>query len=357
MNRPTRILCLAVFLGAFGLSSPNALAESPILPPPQCRPLIRGVLWWIHPKTDGPHLERTLDAMGDVGMNLLWLLGTMPLADDPDDTLLERIFAQADRHGWRVIIETSWVHEWYARWDIPALMELERKRVERITRRYAHHPSFWGWYINYEIYMEWGEKSRKIRTLYNHIGRLTRGATPAAKLTISPFFLADKDHVRADFRYATPAEYGDWWTETIRQAGIDVVMLQDSGAVHCECVTTATRVAFFRAMQRACEAGGAQLWGNVETVEHRAKDWSEYGRRLRHHRKQGTKYPWSFDMRRNAMKLDLASRFSTNIVSWGWEFWNPVRPQNDVGDSIANYRAYADYYRGVLAYSTTKPAR
>jgi hypothetical protein len=121
-------------------------------------------------------------------------------------------------------------------------------------------------------------------------------------------------------------------------------MLQDSGAEHCECVPVETRVAFLSAMERACKAAGAELWGNVETVEYRAGDWEEFAERYRRHRQAGTSYPWSFDMERNAFKLDLASRFSTNLVTWGWEFWNPVVPQDRVGHSRDNYDAYRAYY-------------
>ncbi len=349
MGPPRAIQIIVVTIACSLVISSARAGDALQLPGPQCEPVIRGVLWWLKPETDRRHLNRILDAMGHVGMDILWLLGTVPLADDPDDTLLERIFTQADRRGWRVIIETSCAHQWWVKWDVPALKEADRKHVETVTRRYGHHRSFYGWYINYEVYMEWGENSRKIRELYNHIGRLTRKAVPEAKLTISPFYLADKDQIRGSFRYATPREYGDWWTETIRQAGIRIVMLQDSGAVHCECVPPQTRAAFFAAMQRACRANHAELWGNVETVEHRARDWQEYARRGKQHRQAKTEYPWSFDMERNAKKLDLASRFCSHIVSWGWEFWNPIVPQAEVGDSVANYNAYARYYRGVSA--------
>lgn len=330
-----------------------ARAAEPWRPPErQCKPLIRAVLWYLNPKADAPQLDATLDVMQNVGMDMLWLLGAAPLANDPDDKSLEQIYTQADRRGLRVIIETSSNHRWFHEWDIPNLKEIERRNADVIARRYAHHPSFYAWYINYEIYMEWDDKSAKIRDLYSHIGRLTRNATPAARLTISPFYLADKDQIRGRFRYATPDEFGKWWTETIRQAGIDIVMLQDSGAVHCECVPTETRAAFFAAMQRACKVNGAELWGNVETVEHRAADWQQYAQRLKHYREKKTPYPWSFDMQRNTTKLDLASRFSTNIVTWGWEFWNPVRPQSEVGNSLDNYKAYETYYRHVSVDDT-----
>lgn len=325
-------------------------------PAQQCAPVIRGVLWWLNSPADRPKLTAILDAIGNVGMDTLWLLGTTGLAADPNDTFLEQIYSEADRRKWRVIIETSAVGDWYYRWDIPALKEADRRQVENAARRYGRHPSFFGWYINYEIYMEWGEKSDKIRELYNHIGRITREATPNAKLTISPFFLADQWQIRDKFRYASPDEYGRWWRETIPQAGINIVMLQDSGAEHCECVDGPTRAAFFSAMQQACRANGAQLWGNVEMVENRAKDWDEYARKLKEYRAAKTEYPWSFDMKRNAWKLDLASRYCTNIVSWGWEFWNPARPQSQIGESRRNYEEYRRYYREVAArQAVTRP--
>ncbi len=344
MMRFKRIITIVCFLLLFNPAATFAADKTAALPDPQCPPLVRGILWWINPKTDPPNVDKTIEAMDAVGMNLLWLLHTTPLVNDEQDSTLDRIFTQADRRGWKVIIETSCVHQWYGPWDIEKLKQINQEQIRTVTRRYAHHPSFFGWYINYEIYMEWDEKSDKIRDLYNAIGRMTREATPKAKLTISPFFLADKDKIRADFRYATPEEYGQWWEETIRQAGIDIVMLQDSGAEHCECVPQETRVAFFTAMQRACKANKAELWGNVETVEYRARDWQEYARILKQHRENKTELPWSFDMERNAWKLDLASRFSTNIVSWGWEFWNPVQPQDKVGNSLDNYKAYKAYY-------------
>jgi len=37
------------------------------LPPPQCEPLIRGVLWWVHPTVDGPRVREIFDAMDAVG--------------------------------------------------------------------------------------------------------------------------------------------------------------------------------------------------------------------------------------------------------------------------------------------------
>lgn len=320
------------------------------LPPPMCEPAVRGVLWWVHPQREGPKVEAIIEAMADVGMNLLWIIGSNAFLTQPDNPVLGRIFDEADRRNWRVILATSHNGGWYHDWDIPALKKLEDRNIRAMADMYARRPSFFGWYINYEIYMEWDAKSRLIRKLYNHIGRLTRAVTPGAKLTISPFFLADKDQIRASFRYAEPDEYGAWWAETLTQAGIHIVMLQDSSELHCACVPLATRVAFIRAMRDACRAApDTELWGNVETVEIPAADMADYARNIAQYRDTSNVGRWSFDMDRNAFKLDLASRFTSNIVSWGWEFWNPVRPQTRVGDSRDNYAAYKAYYESLDA--------
>ena len=313
------------------------------LPAPQCPPLIRGVLWDVVPDRDGPKVEAIIDAMAGVGMNLLWILGPNEFLTQAENPVLKRIFDEADHRGWRVILTTSSNGPWYIAWDIPALKKVEDRNILLMARMYGHRRSFFGWYINYEIYVQWDERGRQIRELYNHIGRLTRTATPKARLTISPFFLVDKDQVRDKFRYAPPAEYSAFWSETIRQAGINIVMLQDSSELHCACVDVPTRIAFFKAMQAACRTNHAELWGNVEAVEVASPDMADYARNIVEYRR----FPWSFNMTRNVFKLDLASRYSTNLVSWGWEFWNPILPQTKVGDSTDNYAAYKAYFEKI----------
>ncbi|HSW47292.1 MAG TPA: DUF4434 domain-containing protein [Phycisphaerae bacterium] len=341
-------LALACTTAAYAQTSASQPAAAgndlAALPPPQCEPLVRGVLWWVDPAVDGPRVRQIVQAMADVGMNVLWIIGSNEFLTQADNPLLNRIFDEADRREWRVILATSTNGRWYFDWDIPALKKIEERNIRAMARMYAQRPSFFAWYINYEIYMEWGEKSERIRELYHCIGRLAREITPKAKLTISPFFLADKDQIRDKFRYADPEEYALWWAETLLHAGIGIVMLQDSSELHCRCVPAETRVAFFEAMQAACKAGGAELWGNVETVEVAAGDMTEYAAWLKRSRKSKTALPWTFDMTRNSFKLDLASRFSTNIVSWGWEYWNPVVPRSGAGDGKDNYAAYKEYF-------------
>ena len=61
-------------------------------------------------------------------------------------------------------------------------------------------------------------------------------------------------------------------TITIRR-GIDIVMLQDSGAEHLSFFTLAEREAFYKAFYNACRRTGKELWGNIETAEILARDW------------------------------------------------------------------------------------
>lgn len=345
----SRLLVIYSLASASVLAGPSATAPAlpttwpgdiDDVPAAQCEPLVRGVLWWVNPDRDGPNVREIVGAMADVGMNLVWIIGSNEFLTQEDNPLLKQVFDEADRRGWRVILATSSNGRWYYDWDIPALKTIEDHNIPLMARLYGRRPSFFGWYINYEIYTEWGERCHRIRELYNHIGALVRDVTPKARLTISPFYLVDRDQVRGKFRYADPEEYATFWAETIRQAGINVVMMQDSSELHCACVPVSTRIAFFEAMRAACTANNAELWGNVETVEIPSPDMADYARNIDAYRKD----PWSFDMARNALKLDLASRYSKNIVSWGWEFWNPIFPQTKVGDSKVNYAAYKAYY-------------
>ncbi len=102
-----------------------------------------------------------------------------------------------------------------------------------------------------------------------------QNAAPRKPVTLSPFFILDREKVFGDFRYATPEEYAQFWTGLIRRSGFDIIMLQDSGE-HFSYVTNEQRRPFFAAMQSACMAAGAGLWGNVETAEFECPSIEEY---------------------------------------------------------------------------------
>ena len=117
-------------------------------------------------------------------------------------------------------------------------------------------------------------KSLFWRTLWGASSVTAKELDPEDVTTISPFFILDTEEWRG-FRYFQPEEYRVWWAESLRAGGIDILMLQDSGAEHQAFFTLEQRRPFLQAFADACREAGSEFWVNVETGQVRAKDWPD----------------------------------------------------------------------------------
>ena len=179
---------------------------------------------------------------------------------------------------------------WYGKADAKDMLATNTKHIRRYQARYGRHASFWGWYLNYEINpIEPGdvEQTAFWRSLWHGVAEECHRSAPGSVVTISPFFLLD-DARRRGFVYLSPEQYAAWWGETMRETGIDVLMLQDSGE-HLSFFTLKQREPFFAAMAEACHKAGARFWVNVETGEMHVADWDEFLALSR-----DNKTPWRF---------------------------------------------------------------
>ena len=140
-------------------------------------------------------------------------------------------------------------------------------------------------------------------------------------VAISPFFLLD-DTSRRGFICLTPQQYAQWWGATLKETGIDVIMLQDSGE-HLAFFTLEQREPFWAATAEAAQ-GETQFWLNVETGEADVRSWEEYlpleSRR---------KVPWRFTpIEWLEQELRLASKYADHIVNWGYfPYMDPHRAE------------------------------
>ena len=235
---------------------------------PQVQPLIRGALWWIQPQVvdwSDEQLEKAIQAQRDVGFDLLWLLNAAGvLAQDGGADLLERIYSLADQKNMKVIIDLP-QGGWYRKASAEDLIALVTEAVRDLHGRYGHHSSFHAWYLNYEINpIRPGdtEETAFWRHVWKSIAAECHRVAPGSLVTISPFFLLD-DTSRRGFIYLTPQQYADWWGATLKETGIDVIMLQDSGE-HLAFFTLEQREPYWAATARAAREAGAQFWLNVE---------------------------------------------------------------------------------------------
>src|SRR5690606_19487715 len=130
-----------------------------------------------------------------------------------------------------------------------------------------------------------------------------------------------------NYRWASPEEYEEFWTETLRQAPIDIVALQDSGE-HLSFYTAEDRRPFFQAMKAACDAAGKTLWANVETGELHVDGYEDYVERfgIKTHVNDAKTQPYwrGVPVDHLKMKLDVAGEFSPRAITWGYrEFIRP----------------------------------
>jgi hypothetical protein len=349
MNR--REMLLHMLNAALGLAATSALGNTSALRPPKlrCRPVISGALWWLDPNESAKWgvsgWRDELDRQRRIGFDLLWLLNTMSAMDHPDDPL-GRLMDLCGKRKVQVILDTGNAPGvWYNNFDPKRELEACGKHIKRLAERFSGHPAFYAWYIPHEIYMCWGDWASKIEVLYSGLTDLCKKAADVP-VTLSPFFILDRDKVFGDFRFNEPDEYRDYWARLIRKSGIDVIMLQDSGE-HFSYVTMEQREPFFEAMRDACRLGGARLWGNVETAEFECPSIKEYVRRYgRMHHSTVKDAPWRpVPIARLKEKLELAARSSERIVTWGYrEFCRP-----SLGARAAQwYEEYRRYARSVM---------
>jgi hypothetical protein len=317
----------------------------------RCRPTMCGPLWCLDPKLNaewGPSGWRDeLDKQAAIGFDLLWLCGVAGNLDS--DSSIQNLRALMDvcaARKVRVILDCGSTEAWYSPLDIDRELKSCGAVIKTIGRELRGHPAFHAWYIPQEIYMAWPDQPMYayIDKLYPSLVKMCKAAVDVP-VSLSPFFILDKDKVFGDFRYNEPQDYERYWARLLKLSGIDILMLQDSGE-HFSYVTNDQRRPFFEAMSRACRTAGTRFWGNVETAEYVCPSKEEFVRlygRVHHSAAKGL--PWRpVPIDRLREKLDLAAEFSEEIVTWGYrEFCRP-----SLGDAARKwYEDYKAYYRSV----------
>lgn len=316
----------------------------------RCLPAISGPLWWYDPSFarngELSGWRDVLDAQSRVGFSILWLCGsTAALESEADTAALRDLMDLCARRHVRVILDTGASSgAWYSTLDARQELEICGESVRRMGEEFGGHPAFFAWYVPHEIYMCWGRMADYIDTLYPKLVEICKKAADAP-VTISPFFILDRDKVFGDFRYNDPDEYRAYWTRLIRRSGFDIVMMQDSGE-HFSYVTNEMRRPFYEAMSGACRDGRARFWGNVECSEFECPSKEEYIRRYgRIHHSKVKDAPWRpVPIDRMRDKLRIAAEYCEDIVTWGYrEYCQP-----SLGPAAAKwYDDYLAYYRGL----------
>ena len=348
--RSTQAACLVLMVISAAVAAQDGFQPSAD-GPPRTIPLIRGTLWFLPEHCadwSDEQFETAIEAQRDVGFDLLWLLNAASFAasEGRPDTL-NTIYRIADAKGMKVIVDLP-QGGWYGKNPAEEVIAAATRGAGDLHRRYGDHASFYGWYLNYEINpIRPGDTDESAfwRRVWKAITAECHRLAPGSVVTISPFFLLDEPR-RRGFVYLTPEQYAEWWGTTLKETGIDVIMLQDSGE-HLAFFTLEQRQPFWAAVARASREAGAQFWLNVESGEADVKDWDEYLALEAEKR-----IPWRFTpIDWLEQKLQLAARYSDGIVNWGYfPFMDPHRSSSETAfgstpdQAQAAYAAYKAYY-------------
>lgn len=296
-----------------------------------------GCLWYVSPAKQPDSLDLNsaeLDAIQALKMRVVVLngpwLGAAVAAGQSDPA--EDLFAEGDRRHLEFFVDTGAMANWWEQVDPAAELARARQRIQLVHERYGHHPSFKGFYVPYETYVMWGAQRELTRTLYREVATACKEVAPAKPVMISPFFILDDQHVLGDFRWATPAEYAEFWSEVLCDSAIDIVALQDRGE-HLSYYTDEQCAQFFAAMKRACNATGKQLWANVEAGELAVNSPADYIAKFGHktHVNDPRTQPYWRGVSGNklAAKLRFVRAYTPTAITWGYrEFVRPSSGHN-----------------------------
>jgi hypothetical protein len=227
-----------------------------------------------------------------------------------------------------------------------------KKYIDQYHARYGKHKSFWGWYLDWEVNpMKPTDVAKNAfwRKVWKNATEECHKVHPGSMVTVAPFFLIDAAQYPS--LYMPPSDYETEWAETLKETGIDILMLQESGAQHASFFTLAQRRPYYAAFAEACKQAGTKFWADMESGQVHANDWTE----LLQINKDGERddYYEFTPINWLSQKLDLAAEYCDGIVNWGYfPYMNPVLdagpwPVTSNGNSADAYNDYKGYYEKV----------
>ena len=321
-----------------------------------CKPVLNGVLWNLGRSlfpTEEMNYDFTrdqwradFDAMKHLGIDKFMIFTGVPQgmnrpANDGSD-MIDLIAGECDRCNMDLIIATGGHPGWWRDLEVGKEMVLVKGFVEELLKRYGHHKSFAGWYIDYEISMRFGDLHTKLRDLYKEIVLLCKEKTPDLPVIASPFFHPATETDIMRYGNHPPQEFYEYWSDMIAYSKVDAISLQDNGGQHLSFFDTSLTEPYIAAFAKACSENNCQFWGNVETGEFHigsAREFTDkFGENGDVNYVENPFDHWrSVPMGRLQKKLEVMSKYSVLNLSWGYQaFYRPC-----MGDKAAV--AYKDY--------------
>jgi len=167
---------------------------------------------------------------------------------------MEAVLSAADKYKIKFFVGGGFYGDWESDITIsdPVAAKKRLQAMEELSRRYAHHPSFYGWYWPDEAFIN-PYYSPEFITYVNTCSKLARQLTPHAQIMIAPY----------GTRVARP---DDQYVRQLDAMDVDVIAYQDEVGVRKSKVTETA--AFYEGLRKAHDrAQKAKIWADVEIFE------------------------------------------------------------------------------------------
>ncbi len=168
---------------------------------------------------------------------------------------IEALLAEADAQGLRVFLSVGYYGPWRNTMEnmtSEAVTARAFRAMEQIAERYAHHPSFFGWYYPDETCIE-GHFHTEFITYCNRYTAFAETLIPGKKILIAPY---GTNLLHAD----------DTYVRQLDELHVDFIAYQDEVGVRKS--TTRQTPEFYAALRRAHDRSGrSALWADVELFD------------------------------------------------------------------------------------------
>jgi len=167
---------------------------------------------------------------------------------------IEAVLAAADNYKVKFFVGGGFYGDWESDTTIsdPVAAKKRLQAMEELAGRYAHHPSFYGWYWPDEAFIS-PYYSPEFISYVNTCSKLARQLTPSARIMIAPY----------GTRIARP---DDNYVRQLDAMDVDIIAYQDEVGVRKSKVTETS--AFYEGLRKAHDrAQKATMWADVEIFE------------------------------------------------------------------------------------------
>lgn len=325
-----------------------------------CKPVLNGVLWSLgYSMFNGKDPEGELqkqfwkdefDDMQKLHMETVMLFTGLPKAmEEPapnrvDD--IELMYQQCDRRNMKLIIATGTTPQWFHIMQMPDEALKNKAWIDEIFRRYGHHKSFAGWYIDYEFSIRKDNLGAMLHELFRDIVIYCKEKTPDLPVVASPFFIPPTTTSIMHPGHPDPQEYYHYWSELIAYSKVDVISLQDNGAQHLSFFDTSITEPYIAAVAQACQENNCRFWGNVETgeleIESAEAFTARFGPESSVNRPECKSLWRPVPIDRLQQKLEVMSKYSEYNLSWGYQ---PFYRRSKGGVCAKACSDYAEYLK------------